>query len=266
MLFKTYLAQRKSYRSYQKHDLDEGDLSQLKYYMEQLNEAYGKDWFTLSFFMDGKAVIEKLDGEAGYSGVMIESPHYVGFSVKQDTYEAYLWGAYALAALEKKAFELDVESCWISLQETSEELRASLTKDADEVTQVLLALGQGKDHLPFRPNETENRLPLSELVFDDDLDHPFDLEKLASWGVEDLFFYVRNAPSAYNRQPWRFVIREGKVWLAMKSFDEQNEYIDAGIVMFLFEGLASDDNYTGKWKLEPIHQEQGFTFIATYHL
>ncbi len=266
MLFKTYLAQRKSYRSYHKHDLDEGCLAQLKYYMEQLNEVYGKEWFSLSFFENGKEVIGKLKGHAGYHGVMIESPHYVGFSVKQDTYEAYLWGAFALAALEKKAFELDVESCWISLQDVSDEIRGSVTADPEERTEAVLALGQGKDHLPFRPNETANRLPLKELVFEDDLDHPFDLEKLDKWGIEDLFYYVRNAPSAYNHQPWRFVIRKGKVWLAMKSFDKPNEYLDAGIVMFLFEGLASDDNYLGKWKLEPLHEEQGYSFVATYHL
>ena len=140
------------------------------------------------------------------------------------------------------------------------------TEAPEEVTQVLLAIGYGKDHLPYRPNETANRLPLNELVFDEDLKHPFDLEKLASWGIEDLFYYVRNAPSTYNRQPWRFVIREGKVWLAMESFKEENEYFDAGIVMFLFEGLAADDNYVGKWKLEPIHEEHGAHFIATYHL
>lgn len=266
MLFKTYLAQRKSYRSYQEHDLDEGTQSQLKYYMEQLNETYGKEWFELSFFPNGREIFKKLDGAAGYHGVMIASPHYVGFSVKKDTYEAYLWGAYALAALEKKAFELDVESCWLSLQDAPRALRASLTQDPEEVTQVLLAIGQGKEHLPYRPNETANRLPLSELVFDEDLDHPFDLEKLASWGIEDLFFYVRNAPSAYNKQPWRFVIRGGEVWLAMETFDDENKYFDAGIVMFLFEGLAADDNYIGKWKLEPMHEEQGAQFIATYHL
>lgn len=266
MLFKTYLAQRKSYRTYQDHDVDEGTLNQLKYYMEQLNDTFGREWFVLSFFQNGKEIVDKLVGKAGYHGVMIESPHYVGFSVKSDSHEAYLWGAYALAALEKKAFELDIESCWVSLQSASEELRGSLTEAPEEVTQVLLAIGYGKDHLPYRPNETANRLPLNELVFDEDLKHPFDLEKLASWGIEDLFYYVRNAPSTYNRQPWRFVIREGKVWLAMESFKEENEYFDAGIVMFLFEGLAADDNYVGKWKLEPIHEEHGAHFIATYHL
>jgi hypothetical protein len=234
--------------------------------MGQLNETYGKAWFSLSFFDEGEAVVEKLDGEAGYNGVMIESPHYVGFSVKQETPEAYIWGAYALAALDKKAFELEAETCWISLKDASDAIKGSLTADSDEVTKGLMALGEGKDHLPFRPNETKDRMPLRDLVFEEDLDHPFDLKKLEKWGIEDLFFYVRNAPSTYNQQPWRFVIREGKVWLAMTSFNEINDYIDAGIVMFLFEGLASDDNYNGKWELIPVHEEKGFQFIATYQL
>ena len=64
-----------------------------------------------------------------------------------------------------------------------------------------------------------------------------------------MFYYIRFAPSSYNNQPWRFVLKDHKVILLLAySSEEQLNLTDAGIIMYYFESLVNPWDHN-KWKL-----------------
>ena len=76
-----------------------------------------------------------------------------------------------------------------------------------------------------------------------------DFAILEERGLDDLFYYVKFAPSTKNSQPWRFVLKGTHVELYLKEIDQRVEYMDAGIIMYYFQILASYMGIYNKWTL-----------------
>ena len=56
-----------------------------------------------------------------------------------------------------------------------------------------------------------------------------------------------------NRQPWRFIIDDGKVVLTMRNDENTREYdgkIDTGISMLYFESLVGQTLVDVKWVMD----------------
>jgi len=60
------------------------------------------------------------------------------------------------------------------------------------------------------------------------------------------------APSSFNRQPWRFLLKGNRAYLAIKRDERVNDeldLLDAGIIMLYVELLFAETNISGTWKL-----------------
>lgn len=88
------------------------------------------------------------------------------------------------------------------------------------------------------------------MVFDQNLDKPVDMAYLEERGLDDLFYYLRFAPSTKNSQPWRFVLSGHRLVLYMEEQDQKVNLMDAGIIMYYFKQLASYIGISEDWKLD----------------
>ena len=114
----------------------------------------------------------------------------------------------------------------------------------------LLAIGHPVAKNPFIDEPFSSRVGIEDIVFKDEIGKVVSVDELESRGLDDLFYYVRFAPSSYNKQPWRFVLKDHKVILLMAySNDEELNLADAGIIMYYFESLAKAIGINSKWEL-----------------
>ena len=95
--------------------------------------------------------------------------------------------------------------------------------------------------------KADQRKPFGELFFDGDFDTPLTEEKAGN--LAKTLEMVRLAPSAVNRQPWRVLLRDGKVHFFLKrdvsagsgSVDKPDmQMVDMGIALCHFQ-LATQE-------------------------
>src|SRR5699024_8003455 len=88
----------------------------------------------------------QLDGFAGYHGIMINAPHYVILlSEKKDHYMEN--AGYVGESIAMKAFDLGVDSCWITFTDSQKVIHRLNIVTGKEVVGIL-ALGYGKKKKP----------------------------------------------------------------------------------------------------------------------
>jgi nitroreductase len=291
VLFKEYLGARKSVREYELKAIKEDDIKELKEVARLLNED---ESIKIKYFDDGKTIREALDGKAGYSGVMIDSPHYLALEIKDFNEQTLIRGSYRMEATIKKAYELGLGTCWIDLANVSDEDLRSLFKDEIKPN-YLVAIGYPKEksilekglfkfmttNKDFKNDPYANkivkkgdtsgeRIHLEDLVYKDSFATKMSMDEIAKRGFEEIFYLVRNAPSSKNAQPWRFVVEGCDIYLAILNPEEKVNFIDAGIMMYFFEGIAHDVGIKGKWNvLDNIeakeYKDTKYSYVAKFN-
>lgn len=268
MLMSNFLKDRKSVREYKNKPVDQKVVNQLMEYAKSLEDKY-QNGFRFVLFKNGAEIYSKLKGKAGYSGVMIKSPHYIGLEMLNDNVDNTIKAAYAMESLISKSTELNLGTCWVSMVNVENELKKDIYSEIEGEMDFLLAFGYPIPKNPFKEVYSSSRLPIDEIVFDEEIGNPIDLDKLEVRGLSDLFYYVRFAPSSYNSEPWRFILKNNKVVLTIKNLAKIN-LTDAGIIMYYFEGLANSMGINSKWNLlemkEEIFDGVKYTYIGEFDL
>ncbi len=248
-----FLKNRKSIRNFKDKYLD---IKILRSIREKCNEfeKEGSDKFEFLLFEDGERIFESLNGIGGYSGVMIRSPHYIGLNTKDNGEKTIIYGAYYIEKLITELTNLNVGCCWISIKDVDENIKEELFHMKSGNIDYLLSIGYPIAKNPFIESPTSSRIAVKDIVFKNEIGKPISIEELESRGLDDLFYYIRFAPSFYNIQPWRFVLKGDRVVLFLSYLsDEELNLADAGIIMYYFEGLAKTIGIDSKWKLVENH-------------
>ncbi len=274
MSFRDFASNTQSTREYEEGPLNKVVLGDVMAYLTEINAGIGNEkGFSLILLENGEEVFNSLKGVGGYHGVMIKSPHYVGLTVSKEDPEAEFLGAYYLQSVVRKLYELMLGSCWINLRNIPLEINSKLQAGQSGKMIYLLAFGQAdekavkhkaahvivtstaasfkQDPYGTKMNEAEpfdtSRHSLGEIVFLYDWGRQATYEELESRGMAEVFYYVRNAPSYKNIQPCRFILKDGEAELAVINNENQENDIDAGIMMYMFEGLAGAMGIPCKW-------------------
>lgn len=245
MLMSQFLQSRKTVRSYKTKAIRTEGMIEIRRILDEENEkmrAYGAE---LLFLEDGEDVVRLLEGKGGYSGVMIESPSYIALNIKEEKEEAYIYGAYYLEDLTTKLYDLNLGSCWVSLGGVPADLKRNIHVEPGSV-EYLLAIGYPVAQLGIGEIPFSSRLGVEEIVRDKE-GKGLTMEELAQRGLDDLFYYVRFAPSAYNNQPWRFVVEDGKVTLLIQDYKDKVTLVDAGIMIYYFEKMLAGTGIVSKF-------------------
>ncbi|HHV39076.1 MAG TPA: nitroreductase [Tepidimicrobium sp.] len=246
MLMNNFLRNRKSIRDFKNRKIGKNVLDQIRECCDQMED----EGYRFNLFEDGEKIFKSLEGIGGYAGVMIKSPHYVGINIDDSKEENIIYGAYSMEYLITELTKLGLGSCWISLTDIDSDLRKELFSTGEGNVNYLLAIGYPAAKNPFVTEAGSCRFGIEDIVYNGEIGKPIDMDQLEQRGLDDLFYYIRFAPSFHNRQPWRFVLEDDKVVLLLAySREEGLSLADAGIIMYYFENLAMTIGITGKWTL-----------------
>lgn len=276
MLFSSFLKNRHSTREYQDKKVEKDKLDRLMCFGEKLEIKYNND-IKFILYEDGKKIYDNLKGLAGYSGIMINSPYYIGLQTNNEDKNSIIKAAYAMETLLTEVYQLDLGSCWINIMDVPYETKKILFDEKNKHINYIVAIGYAKkeskiskmtnsdglkdediDYLNtirsfsekkyYVKDSTSSRLSVEEIVYDNEFGKPIDLNELEKRGLNELFYYVRYAPSNKNRQPWRFILKNNKVNLAILDPKDKNNLTDTGIMMYYFEEMGRSIALNSTWE------------------
>lgn len=260
MLMSDFLLTRKSIRTFKKKKLNSGSIEQITDIIASINDATENVQYML--FLNGSDIAEKLEGKAGYGGVMIKAPAYIGMHILKEEPNAYINGAFYLEKLISKLKGIGLGSCWVTLLDVDETELKNVFDYSEGSIRYVLAVGYPPRDLNIGQSTYSSRLGVEDYVFDGELGNKISIAELEKLGLDDLFYYLRMAPSSYNKQPWRFVIDDNKVKLYVADPKNINDFVDVGIIIYYYNELAKTIGMNPKWELNVTKVDGDFDYIG----
>ena len=176
MLMTNFLQKRKSVRNFKTDTVPRDALENIKLLMDEMGT--NESGISFSLYENGKIVAEGLRGKAGYAGVMIEAPHYIALDIDGDKPLNILKGGYCLEKLNTKIVDLDIDTCWITVDSVDADTKRAIFGENGTGIDYLIALGYGQKKKLFDPEVTSSRLNVEEIVFADTIGNPISIETL----------------------------------------------------------------------------------------
>ena len=274
--YKELIANGKSVRSFKEISLSEGqkeELNQFGMETERLIPSIQLD----ERIMGKENLVRGLEKISGYHGFSIDAPNYIVL-LSQGNKNCLTNAGYVGQSMILKAQELGLSSCWITVNDSLKIKKAFGLKSSLFVA-GLIALGYmdqgvakkivrqkgpgpGFEHKDIYIHEisTDNtvRLGLENFVFLDQWDNKADNESLRRMGLLDAFSYACLAPSTLNSQPWRFLVRDGAITLAVDRmvYEKEKGSLEAGIVMLYLDLILENTIQKPVWNFNPVLPEQ----------
>jgi len=196
---------------------------------------------------------------AGMYGLVEGAPHLLVGLLEEETDPAKIDLGYALEQVVLEATRLGLATCWITGTFHPGRAAAELDIESEEAVAAVVALGYPRLDPLARLHDTvirglagaHDRLPLEKIVFAERWGQPWSPEG-ADPILREVLECARLAPSATNRQPWRFVVSaaegQGPIPLLLLGLTRRAP-IDAGIVMSHVKLVAEEQGYVGAWRL-----------------
>ncbi|PKP60860.1 hypothetical protein CVT91_04355 [Candidatus Atribacteria bacterium HGW-Atribacteria-1] len=235
----------------------------------------------------------------GSYGLVRNSPHLLVGVMPEESELSRIDLGYVLEQVVLKTVQLGLGTCWISGSFDAQRAGNVVGLAPGEVVAAVCALGHpSEDHrgrLHIRTMRWlaggHRRKPLTEIIFSEHWGEPWS-PNAADSTLITVLEHARLAPSGYNRQPWRFIIRSDDVLLTLilakpgivdrlyplvnveQHTRVRAKPIDAGIVMAHFALVFEAIGRTGQWELrlgdtalmKEYKLPQGVIPVATFKL
>jgi nitroreductase len=279
------MEKRRSVREYKERALDGKEVLAIDDLIHQMPQVVPNVQIKATL-VEGTQVFERLEGFAGYHGVMIKAPHYLLLTAEPS--QNYLKAAgYAGEWLVLQITKLDIATCWISTNNQEQKIHERLALPVNEEIIGIIAVGHAKNEtrvsniygnaesslsalkqLGYPHIDSEHvkapvsgRVSIEDIVYLKEWGVKGEIERLEELGYAQAFFYMRLAPSSGNRQPWRFIIDRHQFVLAISRDDGYDDdrmaLIEAGIAMLYFEVAMHGEGYPGQWSFESVENDYG---------
>lgn len=280
MTFINLIERRKSVRNYQRSKLSSNELKEIENFLTQFlngENTLQKD-IAIDFALveDGWKKEDVLKGRTGYSGHPILAPHYI--ALLSEPKEGYLLNtSYVLEQLVLKAVEMDIGTCWISVEKDSSDLKRDLGIATSGEIVALIALGNSKTRIPYTKKSATSRIGVEDFVYKDKWGNTVTYEEIEKMGIGTALHSIRFAPSWANLQPWKLIIDNDKIILTVGGTKVDNKHLmlDAGIMMLYMEKAFSEAGINAKWNICKEESKRDFseynipseyTIIGTLHI
>ena len=236
MLMRNFLKTRKYVRECKAKDLSDKSISGVHELIREVADKALAHNVKYSFVEKGKDLYRHLEGKGGYAGVMIKAPAYIVMDVDETNANSFVNGAYYMEEIITGLIDLGLGSCWISLMNVGMDDKKALEQWGATHAEFMLALGYPNTSAIVGEEPYSSRLGVEDIVYKGAIGTPISLEELEQRGLDDLFYYVRYAPSQYNEQPWRYVVKDDSIDMYMKDTG-RNYLVEAGIAIYYFEKM-----------------------------
>lgn len=229
---------RKSRRTYTEEDVNEKDVKILKELIDNINKGTK---LNIQYIKDGK------DGISGFKasyGMISKAKSFIALVGDKNikNYKEKL--GYYGESIVLEATSLNLGTCWIGGTYKKEECKKYIKFNENEELVCIIAIGNTDRDLSIKEKLVKT-LNKNEKSFDDILiSHN---KEIPSW-VEVGINYVSKAPSALNKKPVGYKLKDNKVEATIIKENHGYEKIDLGISMLHFELGAYSEGYIGKWK------------------
>lgn len=248
MLMTNFLRNRRSVREFKNKNVSVDTIDDIKSYIEVLKKETHDIEFKL--YENGDFIYDRLKGISGYSGIMVESPHYIALEQKSNDRYVKIYGPYYMEKLITELNRLGIKTCWVSVGRIEKQFKDTVFGEHTGDIDYILAIGYEKRKNPFKEEVFSEKIGVEEIVYSGGIEKKIDNEELERRGFDDLFYYVGFAPSNANLQPWRFLLGKDKITLFIKhDEDEKPNLADAGIIMYYFSELAKSMGIESEWQL-----------------
>jgi nitroreductase len=160
---------------------------------------------------------------------------------------------YVLEQVVLEATRMGVSTCWVTGSYDARRAGAAVGLSPGETAAAVCAVGyptergwgQFHSRIVRRLAGGHRRRSLQRIVFSERWGEPWSPNRTDATSVTVLE-HARLAPSATNRQPWRFIVRPGRVALALV----RRAPIDAGIVMSHVALASAALGRAGHWQVQ----------------
>jgi nitroreductase len=188
----------------------------------------------------------------GSYGLVLRPPHLLVGVLPEESSVARVDLGYVLEQVVLEATRLGLGTCWVTGTYDARRAGAAVDLAPVEVAAAVCALGYPDRGRFGRLHSRTVRLlarghrrkPLTETVFSERWGKPWS-PRSADATLTTILEHAMLAPSASNRQPWRFIVRAKDTVLAVV----RHAPIDAGIVMAHFAIAASALGHNGRWQV-----------------
>ena len=188
----------------------------------------------------------------GSYGLVQNPPHLLVGVLPEGSDTARLDLGYVLEQVVLEATSMGLGTCWVSGSYDTQRAGDAVGLVPGEIVAVVCALGYpatdrwGRFHSRAvrRLAGGHRRKPLTEIVFSGRWGEPWSPDG-ADPTLVTILEHARLAPSAHNRQPWRFIVRSDHLTLALARLAP----IDAGIVMAHCALASSALGREGRWEV-----------------
>lgn len=287
------MEKRRTVREYDPAPLNAVTMTAIEDLIDSMPIFTGTEKVDFIVLENGDTVFQALKGVAGYNGHMIEAPHYFLITCSGDTADyqtvGYL-GEWLALQLAKK----DIGTCWISVNGNQEQVAQKLELEVDGTIAALMAFGEAKEDKKLSKiyafgettlqqsqknfDESDSSIKdenyayknaITEFVYLKKFGTEMEYDEIAKRGMDEVFYYMRNAPSWGNLQPWKFILDGSCVILAMAKNPEVEQYIqdvDAGIAMLYFEVAMHDHGLAGKWNVDADQYREKLAIPENYNV
>lgn len=290
MNIKELIEHSKSTRDFKEKRVPEHLIDEIKNFAIEAKPLFAEQKIHMIYLEDGHKVNEKLDGIAGFHGIMIKAPQYFLFVSDNQEHDQINVGYY-VQNIVLKIQDLGLDSCWLALPVDGQIVKEALSLEIEGEPAVLLAIGYDEDEkkvvnafkwggnysktsMKVVENNVSPRLSMTEVVYFEKWGKTENLDQFIDLGIDEVFRHVVMAPSSFNRQPWRFLLQGNHLYLAIRKDEKANEeldLLDASIVVLYVELLFNEYSMDGTWNIEidgqrkeTLHIPQDYKYIGYF--
>lgn len=249
------IPERHSRRKFQSRQLEDDAAQQLRRFCDEFHP-----FRSVRSLLVEESPDELVTGAIGPFGKISGAEAYMAFIVDESDPNGYAALGYTGEGLILEATAMGLDTCWIAgwLKRTDAELKIAL--ESNETLLAITPVGYAKEDLTFsekvlkKATGSYDRKPLENLVTNGFVD-------LEEWARESLEL-ARFAPSAGNRQPWRFRVESNSVLVRVAEKYTKNlkdRRLDCGIAMLHLEVGALAHGVEGEWEFMGGHD------VARFH-
>lgn len=218
---------------------------------------------------DGKRIEKDLIGLMGRYGKFFAAPHYIIALCESDAMEPFVNAAYEFEQIILDATVLGLGTCWIGAMFNHKKIVTELGIKSGLKTMAVSPVGfpAKNPRQKFINNSirrtagSAKRHDLNKWVFGAAWGDPYEFKSPEDTSLKKIMEAVQSAPSWANGQPWRFMIHQDEIVLAVETRSNALDltkiprnkrkyyYVDGGIAICHYSLAANALGFPDAWEV-----------------